>query len=295
MISIITPFYNGNEYISQLVNNINYNAINLHLKYPEMKVELIIVNDSPQTDINIDDNTEKSEILLSIVKNNENMGIHYSRVHGLKYAKGNYIVFLDQDDVIYKDFLLSQIENIKENDVIVCAGVHACQDKDIRIYKNKYQHNCVKDLNKYISVRQQIISPGQCLIKKTSIPMQWCKMIMKNNGADDYFLWILMLAQKRKFAINGRLLYKHVITGNNKSAELRNMDKSVDEMVGYLQNISCLSKKQKRTLKRCNKYKQNFRYSGRLMKILYSMIHIDLAIKNIIFNICSIPNSKTKG
>ncbi len=50
-------------------------------------------------------------------------------------------------------------------------------------------------LNAYIFGHNRIVSPGHCMIKKTSIPIEWKQNIMEVNGSDDLFLWILMFSK----------------------------------------------------------------------------------------------------
>ena len=64
----------------------------------------------------------------------------------------------------------------------------------------------------FIKVRDLIVSPGHCLIKKTSIPEYWTKHVMSVNSADDYFLWLLMIENKCQFNVNYDVLYTHKYT-----------------------------------------------------------------------------------
>lgn len=288
VISIITPFYYGSNHIQKLAENVAENAKYLHSIYPKIKVELIIVNDSPELEVVVDDRKYINDIDIICIKNERNSGIHYSRVTGLKAARGKYIVFLDQDDKISKKYLLKQYEKIKNGNIVVCKGIHQYSNYQKLLYKNNYQFECVKYFKKYITIRQMIASPGQCLIRKSVIPDEWYQMILKNNGADDFFLWMLVFAKGVKFEVNDEILYYHVITGKNCSSDLRKMDASVNEMLEYLKNVVYFPKHTLKRFIRCNQYKQSFRYANYLMKFVYSVRNFDLAMLNIAFYIKSI-------
>ena len=58
----------------------------------------------------------------------------------------------------------------------------------------------LNNLTFYLKSHNIIKSPGQCLIKRQCIPVEWQRYIMKTNGADDLFLWILLLEKSYKFA-----------------------------------------------------------------------------------------------
>ena len=89
----------------------------------------------------------------------------------------------------------------------------------------------VKHIWFYARFDSRIISPGQCLIKKNAIPQKWTQHILKKNGADDYLLWLMMLSNGKRLAINRKELYIHVDTGENTSASHEVMMASVREMV----------------------------------------------------------------
>ena len=91
------------------------------------------------------------------------------------------------------------------------------------------------DYKTYLRVGNQIVSPGQCLIPKASIPSFWTTHICKKNGSDDYFLWILLLAQKRHFLFVDEPLYVHHYTAQNLSADAKKMDASSYEFITYLE------------------------------------------------------------
>ena len=74
---------------------------------PQTKLEFILVNDSPA-----DGSLEEDELIrnyvpdqafeLTAVNHTENQGIHAARLTGLSKAQGEYILFLDQDDAIFR-------------------------------------------------------------------------------------------------------------------------------------------------------------------------------------------------
>ena len=61
---------------------------------------------------------------------------------------------------------------------------------------------------------------------------------MENNGSDDAFLWILMLCNGAKAAINEELVYEHVYTGENSSSNNEAMLLSQMEVAEKLKGIA---------------------------------------------------------
>ena len=106
----------------------------------------------------------------------------------------------------------------------------------------------VRNLAIYIRVRNPIRSPGQCLIRRSSIPEEWFLHPMKKNGSDDLLLWILMLCRKAGFAVTPDCLYTHKYTGSNLSDSSAQIKTSSMEVVDVLQSTGALTSGQLRDL-----------------------------------------------
>lgn len=209
-ISIIVPIYHGRNYISSLLQMAedNYSRLN-----GEASVEMIFVNDSPEETICIE---RKLPFPVRVVDNKKNQGIHQSRVNGLACAEGSFVTFWDQDDTWRPDFLHSQYKHIGNADVIIGDAVYG---NGVRLFKDEAVIPHLLDPVWYIQNLIEIISPGQTLIRRGSIPSSWIRFIMKTNYCDDAYLWVLMKDQHKTFAINRDCLYTHTETGNNTSLD----------------------------------------------------------------------------
>ena len=94
-ISVIVPVYNGESYIERCIDSI------INQAYTNW--ELIVVNDG---------STDKTVDILKQYNNNKikihhqkNKGVSEARNLGLSYATGDYIAFIDADDIIDKSYL----------------------------------------------------------------------------------------------------------------------------------------------------------------------------------------------
>lgn len=93
-ISIIIPIYNVENYLEECLNS----ALSQTLK----EIEIIAVNDgSTDRSSEILNKYQKNPIVTII--NQSNQGLSVARNTGLKYASGEYIMFLDSDDWIDSD------------------------------------------------------------------------------------------------------------------------------------------------------------------------------------------------
>lgn len=228
-ISVITPFYKGNAHMEQLFGCIRRNA----LSAPHLAIELILVNDSPDCPIQYHSHWVEG-FSLQIYSNPVNVGIQHSRVNGLNQAQGTFVVFLDQDDLLTDTALCSQYQHSHNADIVVCNGYNENRSKTKPIYHSLAHHRQVSSLRFYLSVGCLIVSPGQCLIRRSAIPQLWKKTFIGRNGADDYFLWLLLLQQNCRWEVNPDILYTHINTGENLSIDLERMLLSSCEVLDIL-------------------------------------------------------------
>ena len=175
--------------------------------------------------------------------NPENYGIHKSRAEGVRAAKGEYIFILDQDDEIADDFMVSQLDAIGDADAVVCNGFKELDEGKRKIYRDSLKMSLINCKNVYLLAANQIVSPGQCLIRKSAIAETWLTNTQAVNGADDLFLWLLMLGEGKRFAKNPRLLYTHKQVGSNLSNDLEKMCESDLEMCRLLREKKLLPEK----------------------------------------------------
>ena len=106
LVSIIMPSYNTALYIEETIQSV------LNQTYP--KWELIIVDDC-STD-NTDEVLEKiKDPRIHYLKNEKNSGAAVSRNKALREAKGQWIAFLDSDDLWMPNKLEKQIRFMEEN------------------------------------------------------------------------------------------------------------------------------------------------------------------------------------
>lgn len=97
MFSVIIPVYNVEKYITKCLKSI------LNQTYSDY--EIIIVNDgSTDSSIKI---LEKYQSYISNLKiiNQQNRGLGGARNTGIRYARGDYLVFLDSDDYVAQNML----------------------------------------------------------------------------------------------------------------------------------------------------------------------------------------------
>ena len=103
-VSIVVPVYRGKKYIDSLIGMGERNYEYAKSNGMELLVQLVFVNDYPEEPLSAA-KPDGSPVDIEVFENPENQGIHRSRLNGLGVAEGDYIVFLDQDDILFLTLL----------------------------------------------------------------------------------------------------------------------------------------------------------------------------------------------
>ncbi|WP_039657101.1 glycosyltransferase family 2 protein [Clostridium tyrobutyricum] len=127
ILSIIVPVYDVEKYINKCIDSI--------LKQTFTNFELILVDDgSTDKSGQLCDKFKDEDNRVKVI-HKENSGQSESRNIGLDIAKGDYILFVDSDDVLPQDIIIKLYNSIsKYNADISCCGY--CDDFNV----SKNQH-----------------------------------------------------------------------------------------------------------------------------------------------------------
>gem|GEM_PF-6168462 len=114
LVSVVIPSYNGSNYIRETVDSV--------LNQSYSNIEVIVLDDGSPHRMEAEVNKITDDRLTYIYK--ENSGVSDTRNQGLTtYANGEFIVFLDQDDVIHEHFVKNRLAAIESQ-----SAQGACAD-----------------------------------------------------------------------------------------------------------------------------------------------------------------------
>lgn len=206
LLSIILPVYNGEQYIEKCIKQIteqNYKNF-----------ELIIVNDGSNDNtlklINKYIKQDKRIVLID----KKNTGVSNSRNIGIMKAKGNYIAFVDVDDIIDPTIYEKMIKKLELSNADVCV----CNYKEYFLNKNKYVPSKYALKNEIISKETAI---RNYLLDKIG-PAIWDKTYKSNIVKNTRFEESLNIGEDILYCLN--ILFK-----TNKVATIE------DELYYYVQ------------------------------------------------------------
>lgn len=109
-ISVIIPVYNAVKYIRKCIDSILCQTIN--------NFELLLIDDgSNDGSENVIDKYQENDPRIKVI-HKKNTGVSSTRNLGLQVARGNYIVFVDSDDYVSKDYL-EKLYEYHEEDLVI--------------------------------------------------------------------------------------------------------------------------------------------------------------------------------
>ena len=177
-VSIIIPYYQKRKHIKKTLNSIFAQT------YKNFEI-LLIYDDKDLTDyffIKKNFRTKKLKIIL----NRDNLGAGHSRNIGIKYSNGDYIAFLDADDVWNKQKLNIQLFFMEKNFYQFSHTSYR-----IKSLKNNTQIRIAKELN-----YDQILN--SCDIGLSTVMAR--REIFKNRSfpnlktKEDYVMWLKIMS-----------------------------------------------------------------------------------------------------
>lgn len=281
-ISIITPIYEGNQYLNGYLKNISQ-AAEEFIKIRGNSVEVVLVNDSPWEVPEYDASLVQG-FQLKVIENSKNFGIHKSRINGYRESTGDYIMFLDQDDLLTGVALRALAKSVGRADIALGNGTFEKKKVTEDIFANGFSQDFATKPFVYKWIRDFIVSPGQCLIRKSSIPEYWLNHPLKHNGTDDYFLWLLMFNSGAVMVSCREMVYVHKYTGTNYSLDDDKMFLSTREMLHLLRNNPDFSGKDLRLIKRRIYYKRVDR-SRKWLFMKESLMNLDILAVNVLYRL----------
>ncbi len=143
-VSLIIPAYNAEKHIVRSIDSALAQSLS--------NLEIIIVNDGSEdhTQKVIDWYAEKYSNVIAIQQ--ENGGPAAARNTGIKHAGGEYIGFLDSDDMIRPEMINRLYESVKKNncDIAITSAYYVKDGKYQAIIQYMFQENIAVDVDTFI-------------------------------------------------------------------------------------------------------------------------------------------------
>lgn len=182
-VTVIVPVYNSEEYISRCLESI--------LNQTYQNFNILVVNDGSKDKSQEIINTYKEKYEDKIISiEQENKGVAKTRNEGIEKANGDYIMFVDNDDYLDKDYIETYINEIEKNDYDIVVGGFKRPNENGKIVKQLKLED--KEWCKFM-----IMTPWAKIYKKQYLIDNNIKFLETNLGEDNYFnLKALLMTNK---------------------------------------------------------------------------------------------------
>ncbi len=214
-VSVVIPTYNHASFLKKALQSV--------IEQSFQDWEAVVVNNFSEDDT--------AEVVASfgdprirLVDFRNNGIIAASRNHGIGLSRGEYVAFLDSDDIWYPDKLLRCIEKLGEGNDVVCHGENWTQE-GVPFKKVFYGPLAATGY-------EALLKDGNCLSTSAIVAR---KSVLESAGnfsedpeivtVEDYDLWLRLAERKSRFAFVEEILGEYTLhPGNQSKAVLRNMN-----------------------------------------------------------------------
>lgn len=210
LVSIITPLYNAKDFIKDTAVSV--------LTQTLTDFEWIIINDcSTDNSLEIVSQIAEDDKRIKIISLESNSGPIAARNSGLKIAKGQYIAFIDSDDLWLPNKLEEQIKLIKTTNAPLCYTYYKKINANGELKNNRLMK--VPETVSYLDSLKSHSIVASSALYNTSITGKILQSSKAPIGKDDYdfFLFILKTYGKA-VAVKKELVHLRVygdsLTGN---------------------------------------------------------------------------------
>ena len=235
LITVVINVYNGEKYIKKCLEQI--------LNQTYKNLEILVINDG-STDNTLNIINKYKDKRIKVITTN-NLGLSLSRNVGLDNAKGEYLYFIDVDDLVTEDIIEYLYNLCKKNKSLIST----CRCKDI----NKYELDASNDEEEKIEVLTEEEMLKKVLLSKNREVAFWNKLIHRSVVKDlrfedriinDYVLTYKLILKSDKTVYSNLIKYFHYENkesiSNKKELDFnRNCDryKVCIERYNYIKNI----------------------------------------------------------
>ena len=227
LVSVVIPTYQRPKLVERAVNSV------LNQRYEN--IEIIVVNDDPETDLS---HIEEMGEEVQLLNHEENRGACEARNKGIKKSKGKYIGLLDDDDEYLEEKIEKQVrqfQQLPEEYGMVYSGV-----KEVR--NGQTVNKKIRSGRKFLSRKRegwvyQELLRGNMIPAPTVLVKKECfeQVGMFDPGfesSQDLDMW-LRIARKYKIGKLDEALAKYHLDGEDRISE--SLDKKIQGKQKILQ------------------------------------------------------------
>ncbi len=195
LISVIIPYYKKLQYVKSTIDSV------LNQSYKNLEI-IIVYDDSNKKDLKFLNSITSKDKRIKILVNSNNIGAGLSRNKAMKISKGEFVAFIDADDIWHEKKIEHQIRYMEMNNILI-------SHTDFMIVNSKYSNKSLRKAKDFKTVYDLI---GSCDIglstaivsKKILHKVQFPPLKTK----EDFVFWLNHLKYGNKiYSLNECLTY----------------------------------------------------------------------------------------
>tara|TARA_B100000242_G_scaffold291507_1_gene264949 strand:- start:527 stop:1363 length:837 start_codon:yes stop_codon:yes gene_type:complete len=198
LISVIIVTKNRAEFLRKAINSV----INQTYK----NIELIVIDDGSQLDNSpIIDQFNLKALNITYFKNITSKGANYCRNLGFKKSKGDYVAYLDDDDLWLENKIKKQLEEFRDEevDIVTC-------DFKYKKFFSKYRSNIKNEFKlNYIFKNNYLGGMSGIILRKKSFNIDPFDINLQS--CQDWDFWIKCFLNNKKIKVVKLPLYIYTI------------------------------------------------------------------------------------
>lgn len=183
-VTLIIPVYNSEEHISKCLDSI------LNQTYKDYEIQVVNDGSKDNSQKIINEYKEKySDKIISIEQ--QNKGVSKTRNESILRSNGKYIMFIDNDDYLDKDYIETFVKEIESGDYDAVIGGYRRINENEKVLKQLKLQD--EEWSKYM-----IMAPWAKIYKKQYLIDNNITFLVNNLGEDMYFNLKALLLGKVK-------------------------------------------------------------------------------------------------
>lgn len=246
-VSVIIPVYNRDYSLRDAIESVIIQSYK--------PSEIIVIDDG--SFFNIEDILKNYKSHIKFIKLNNNKGVSSARNEGIKIATGNYIAFLDSDDIFLPKKIETQLKFMQDNNFLISHTNEFWYKKDRYINQGKTNDRYGGDILDKILDKCRI-SPSSLMVHKS---------IFDNTGlfnedlkvCEDYEFSMRVALKYNVGYLKNKLIIKRAVEENSLSASIKHIEYIRYNILNdfYNQNKDKLSINHNKVIKNEIKRKEN--------------------------------------
>lgn len=215
LISIIIPVFNGVKYITEAVESV--------VSQDYSNIEIIIVDDGSTDDIK---NT------VAHIKDNrirffqiERAGVSAARNFAIEQSKGEWLAFLDADDIWLPGKLAQQAKLFDKSDLICGNGLYMGGPNNAKLLLPESKLLALREKGLCLMFTQNLIQMSSVCVRREALG--GVRFDQKLTYGEDYALWLHLLNQPIRLKVILEPLFKYRIHESNSTSNATDEERKI--------------------------------------------------------------------